>query len=69
MLASQHKITYYSNGATPNLVIKGIPAVTKDQFDDIVNMLEGDHAGVANAYRTLYLTAGADATVVGSNMS
>lgn len=69
MLASQHKITYYSNGATPNLVVKGIPAVTKDQFDDIVGMLEDGHAGAANAYRTLYLTAGADATVVGSNMA
>ncbi len=52
---------------TPNLVVKGIPAVTKEQFESIVEMMESRHAGVANAYRTLYLTAGADATVVGSN--
>ena len=32
-------------------------------------MMEDRHAGVANAYRTLYLTAGADATVVGSDLS
>jgi phage portal protein BeeE len=69
MLTSQHKITYFSNGATPNLVVKGIPAVTKEQFDAIVDMMEENHAGAANAYRTLYLTAGADATVVGSNMA
>jgi phage portal protein BeeE len=69
MLASQHKITYFSNGATPNLVVKGITAATKEQFDKVVDMLEDRHAGVANAYRTLYLTAGADATVVGSNMT
>jgi hypothetical protein len=69
MLTAQHKITYFSNGATPNLVVKGIPAVSKPQFDEIVDMIEGGHAGAANAYRTLYLTAGADATVVGSNMS
>lgn len=68
ILASQHKITYYENGATPNLVVKGIPAVTKDQFDTVVDMIEDGHRGIANAYRTLYLTAGADATVVGSNM-
>lgn len=68
MLASQHKITYFSNGATPNLVVKGITAATKDQFDDVVEMLEAGHAGAANAYKTLYLTAGADATVVGSNL-
>jgi phage portal protein BeeE len=68
MLADQHKIKFYENGASPNLVVKGIPAVTKDQFDEIVDMLEEGHAGIANAYRTLYLTAGADATVIGADM-
>lgn len=68
-LASEHKIRYFENGATANLVVKGIPAVTKDQFDGIVEMMESQHAGVANAYKTLYLTAGADATVVGSNLA
>lgn len=68
-LASEHKIRYWENGATPNLVVKGIPAVTKAQFDEIVDAMEAKHAGVANAYRTLYLTAGADATVVGSNLA
>jgi len=68
LLASQHKIQFFSNGASPNLVIKGIPAATKEQFDEIVQMLEEGHTGVANAYRTLYLAAGADATVIGSNM-
>jgi hypothetical protein len=69
MLASQHKITYFSNGATPNLVVKGIPAMTKTQFDEIVDAMEERHAGMANAYRTLYLTAGADASVVGANLA
>jgi phage portal protein BeeE len=68
-MASEHKIRYWENGATPNLVVKGIPAVTKKQFDEIVDAMEAKHAGVANAYRTLYLTAGADATVVGSNLA
>lgn len=68
MLTAQHKITYFSNGATPNLVVKGIPALSKEQFDEIVDAMESNHRGAANAYRTLYLTAGADATVVGSNM-
>lgn len=68
-LAAEHKIRFFENGATPNLVIKGIPAVDKTQFEQIVDMLEEQHAGVANAYRTLYLTAGADATVVGSNLA
>ena len=67
-LATTHKLRYFENGATPNLVVKGIPAATKEQFDQMVEMMEGSHAGVANAYRTLYLTAGADATVVGSDL-
>lgn len=70
--ASDHKLMFWANGATPNLVIKGIAGpngqpLTKTQFDEIVEMLEARHTGVANAFRTLYLTAGADATVVGSN--
>jgi len=66
--ATEHKLKYFMNGATPNLVVKGIPAANKRQFDEIVEMLEERHRGIANAYRTLYLTTGADATVVGSNL-
>lgn len=65
--ATEHKLRFFAAGATPNLVIKGLEAATRQQFLDIVDMLEERHAGVANAYKTLYLTAGADATVVGSN--
>lgn len=68
MLAAQHKIVFFQNAGTPNLVVKGLTAPTKEQFDDLVDMLEERHAGVANAYRTLYLTAGADATPVGSSL-
>lgn len=66
--ATDHKVLFFENGATPNLVIKGITATTKEQFDRIVEGLEQRHAGFANAYKTLYLTAGADATVVGSDL-
>jgi phage portal protein BeeE len=66
--ATQHKLRFFENGATPNLVVKGITAATKEQFDEIVDAMEDRHAGVANAYRTLYLVQGADATVVGSDL-
>jgi phage portal protein BeeE len=69
ILTAQHKVNYFANGATPNLVIKGIPAVSKEQFDEIVAGLEAGHTGSANAFRTLYLTAGADAAVVGANLN
>jgi hypothetical protein len=68
-LASEHKIRYFESGATPNLVVKGIPAVSREAFLELVEDMEERHAGVANAYRTLYLTQGADATVIGSNLA
>jgi phage portal protein BeeE len=65
--ATEHKLQFWKNGASPNLVVKGIPAVTKEQFNEIVDQIESNHTGVRNAFKTLYLTAGADATIVGSN--
>ncbi|HEX5997149.1 MAG TPA: phage portal protein [Jiangellales bacterium] len=65
--AADHKLMYFKNSASPNLVVKGIPAATKEQFQEIVDILESQHAGVANAFKTYYLTAGADVTVVGNN--
>lgn len=53
---------------TPNMVIKGIQAPDQDKFDAIVDMLEEAHSGVRNAYKTWYLTAGVDATVVGKDL-
>lgn len=72
-MATEHKLKYFENGATPNMVVKGITSLdgqplTPKSFQQIVDMLEDQHAGIANAYKSLYLTAGADATVVGSNM-
>lgn len=67
--ATQHKLQFFANGATPNLVVKGIPAKSKEQFDRLVAMMEENHAGVSNAYKTLYLTAGADVSIVGSDLS
>src|SRR5262249_8875114 len=73
-IATTHTISYFTAGATPNLVVKGITGpngqiLTETQFNAIVDMVEAKHKGAANAYRTMYLTAGADATVVGANLS
>jgi hypothetical protein len=67
-IVTDHKIAYFENGATPNLVVKGLPAQTPEQFAALVDLLEDRHTGQANAYRTIYLSSGADATVIGSNL-
>lgn len=53
---------------TPNMVVNGLTAASREQFDAMVDAMENRHAGVKNAYRSLYLTAGADAKVVGSDL-
>ncbi|HWA67151.1 MAG TPA: phage portal protein [Mycobacteriales bacterium] len=67
--ATAHKLKFFENGATPNMVVKGIPAMNDDEFKRLVKLMDEQYSGVANAYKTLYLVAGADATVVGSDMA
>ena len=65
----EHKVKFFDNGATPNLVITGVPGVTPDQFNTWVSSFGEDHDGLRNAYRTMYLALGMDAKVVGSDLS
>lgn len=65
--ATAHKLTFFENGATPNLVVRRTDPVGKDAFAEWVAMMEAGHKGLANAYKTLYLDNGADATVVGKD--
>jgi hypothetical protein len=65
--ATDHKLAFFKQGATPNMVVKGLPT-DFTQFKEIVELLEEEHAGVANAYKTLYLSTGADVTVVGKDL-
>jgi phage portal protein BeeE len=67
--AMSHKLQYFKNAATPNMVVKGVTAATAEQFNEIVDAMEREHSGVANAYKTLYLAAGADVTVVGAHLN
>lgn len=66
---TEHKRLFMVNGATPNLVIKGLPFTEgkTEAFEKLVATLEKQHTGLRNAYKTLYLSAGADATVVGKD--
>jgi HK97 family phage portal protein len=65
---TQHKLKFFENGATPNMVVSLPEAVTPSQFPDWVKAFNDEHEGVANAYRTIYLGGGADVNVVGANL-
>jgi phage portal protein BeeE len=64
-----HKLAYMRNGATPNLVVTGVPAPTPEKFRQWVDELGSKHDGIRNAYKTMYLTAGVTATVVGNDLA
>lgn len=64
---SDHKISFFENGATPNLVVKLDASVRQDAFDAWVAKFKHGHEGTQNAYKTLFLGGGADATAVGAN--
>jgi phage portal protein BeeE len=68
--ATTHKLKFFENGATPNLVVSlGDQArMAPDVFEQWVDKFESQHTGLINAYKTLYLAAGASAQVVGSDM-
>lgn len=65
--ATDHKLSFFENGATPNLVVK-LPVEDLVKFQAWIEKFKDNHEGSANAYKTMFLGAGADATVVGTDL-
>jgi HK97 family phage portal protein len=66
--ASTHKLNFFRNGATPNMVVTMDPGMSQEAFDQFVNKFRNTKEGVDNAYKTLFLLAGTSVTSVGANM-
>lgn len=66
--ATNHKQKFFENGASPQLAVAFKESVTPEQFEKFKKSMENAHAGVDNAYSTLYLGGGADVTVVGKDL-
>jgi hypothetical protein len=66
--ATTHKLKFFENGATPNLIVSMDKSILPDKFREWIAMFEQKHTGVFNAYKTLYLGAGAVAQPVGTNL-
>lgn len=66
--ANQHKRQFFEQGATlGHVVTLGDDAKTPEKFKQWVEKFSHAHEGAANAYRTLFLAAGADVKVIGSS--
>ena len=64
--ATSHKQQFFENGATPNLMIK-FDIDTVEKMRPWIELFRQQHEGSLNAYKTLFMGAGTDATVVGAN--
>ena len=65
--ATDYKSKFYSNSATPNMVIKFDKEVSYAKFLEFKEAFSEEYAGANNAFKTMFLGAGADATVVGQS--
>ncbi|HEX2551646.1 MAG TPA: phage portal protein [Nocardioidaceae bacterium] len=67
--ASTHKLAFFENGATPQLIVSFGPEVKREHFADFVRKMDTSHAGARNAYKTLALGGGATPHVVGRDLA
>lgn len=65
--ASTHKLAFFENGATPQLILSMDPAVKKESLQAFMQTLNERHVGTRNAYRTLALQ-GVTPHVVGRDL-
>lgn len=63
-----HKQKYFENGATPNIIVTYPVGIRRQDIEPLRKVFADQHEGVDNAYKTLHLGGGADATVVGNSM-
>jgi phage portal protein BeeE len=63
-----YKHAFLRNSATPNMVVKFEPGVSEEAYRKFKERLESRHQGSSQAFKTLYLGAGADVKLVGANL-
>lgn len=66
---TEYKVKYLDNAASPNLLIRYAQKLSPGTVDSIRERMKARYGGVANAFKTLVLDQGADATVIGNSLS
>jgi hypothetical protein len=65
---AKHKLKFFENGATSNVIVTYDKDVTKDRVQAFAKLFNEQHSGVDKAYKTVHLGGGADAKMVGADM-
>lgn len=66
--ATTHKHRFFENGAALSTLVSFDKEVGVDAFNEFVDKFNDEHKGTDNAYKPLFLGAGATATVVGADL-
>lgn len=66
-LQTDHKRAFLRNAATPQMVVKFDASVQLEQARKFAEVFKEEHVGAENAWKTLFLMGGADATVIGKD--
>jgi hypothetical protein len=66
--ATRHKLKFFENGATSNMVITYDPAIPPESFTAFRKAFDDAHRGVEQAYKTVHLGGGADAKTIGADL-
>ncbi len=67
--ASRHKQRYFEQGATANYAVTVDRSVTGEKFREFVERFKESHPDLVEAYRVIFLGGGADAKLLGSDLS
>jgi phage portal protein BeeE len=66
--ATEHKLKFFSNGTLSNMVVTYDATVTKEDFEESVELFKLHHTGKNNAYKAIHLGGGADAKMLGMDL-
>lgn len=66
---TKHKLKFFENGATSNVVVTYDKGVSKENVEKFAKLFAEQHAGVDRAYKTIHLGGGADAKMVGADLA
>ena len=66
--ATEHKLSFFRNGATPQTIVTVDPSMEIEKFKKFSALFDEKYGGVNNAYRTIIMGGGADVKVVGTDL-
>ena len=66
---TQYKIKYLENAASPNMLIRYTQKLNPGTVDSVRERMRARYSGPGNAFKTLVLDQGADATIIGNSLS